>query len=168
MNQDADNALVLLRRRVDEHFVQAQRRSPRAFQCRRGCDGCCHRRFGVFAIEAARVRAALRSLARRDPAVRRRVREQADASAHADRCPMLVDGACAVYDERPLICRSHGLPVKHGPGAIDWCPLNFTDTSPPAASVLDLEAVNRPLAVMATMFDGAGERIALAQLARED
>ena len=83
---------------------------------------------------------------------------------------MLVDGRCAIYDARPLICRSHGLPVAleaEGAGELHWCELNFRDEPPPSASVLRLEAVNQPLAVMALMWDGAGERVDLATLATE-
>jgi Fe-S-cluster containining protein len=46
---------------------------------------------------------------------------------------MLLDGACSVYEARPLICRSHGLPLvlerSKGRQMVDVCPLNFTDGS---------------------------------------
>ena len=103
--------LVQLRRKVDAHFDAAVARSPHAFRCAEGCDACCHVRIGVFAVEAAPIRDALARLAHEDPALRTRVRLQADDPAHAHRCALLVDGKCAVYAQRPLICRSHGLPV---------------------------------------------------------
>lgn len=165
----AAQALSKLRARVDAHFAAAFARTPNAFACRAGCDGCCAPRFSVFEIEASRIRAALAQLDRTDPARRARVRGQASSSAH---CPLLVDGRCSVYEERPIICRTHGLPVLAGdpnrPGAVDHCPLNFTDSGhdPPLASILNLDAVNRPLAVMATLWDGVGARTELAALAR--
>jgi Fe-S-cluster containining protein len=166
-------ALVTLRRRVDAHFDAALARSPGAMQCREGCSRCCHQRFGVFEVEAHRLRAALARLARRDPAQRQRVREQADDPAAAHRCALLVDDRCAVYDERPLLCRTHGLPTRvrddedgMGPGSLRGCALNFTAAEPPAASVLELAAVNAPLSVMARMWDGQGTRVALDGLAR--
>ena len=152
-------ALVTLRRRVDEHFAAAMARSPEAMQCRAGCDGCCRVRISVFAIEAERIAAKLRTL---DPDLRERVRAEAD---DASRCALLVDGRCVVYEERPLICRSHGVPARIG-GRTQCCALNFVEGDPPAASVLQLDAVNQPLAVMATMHDGVGDRIALADLAK--
>jgi hypothetical protein len=171
--------LVKLRARVDAHFEAARARSPAAFACRAGCDACCHQRFGVFEVEAAPIREALADLAVRTPVLRDRIRRQADDPAHADRCALLVDGACAVYDARPLICRSHGLPiaVADPEPRVDHCPLNFTAGAPPPASVLRLDAVNQPLAVLATLWqqarfpgdppwDHSPSRIALADLAR--
>lgn len=143
--------LVQLRARVDAHFDQALARTPAAFQCAAGCDACCHVRIGVFAVEADPIRRALAGLATRDPALRRRVRDQADDPTHQDRCALLVDGRCAVYAERPLICRSHGLPIAvpdptdaSGKLRLDHCPLNFQNQSPPRESILRLDAVNQP------------------------
>jgi hypothetical protein len=165
----AGSALVVLRRRVDEHFGAALARSPAAMQCRDGCSRCCHQRFGVFEVEAHRVRAALARLSRADPVLRERVRRQADDPAALHHCALLVDDRCAVYDERPLICRTHGLPtrvVDEGIASLQGCPLNFTGGDPPAQSVLELAAVNAPLSVMARMWDGCGGRVALEELAR--
>jgi len=143
--------LVQLRRRVDAHWDAAVARTPAAFACAAGCSACCHARFSVFAVEAAPIRQALARLAVDDPALRARVRDQADDPAHRDRCALLVDGRCSVYGERPLICRSHGLPVL-ADGAVDHCPLNFTAERPPSASVLRLDAINQPLALIATLW----------------
>lgn len=166
----AGAALVVLRRRVDDHFAAAMARSPSAMQCRAGCARCCHQRFGVFEVEAHRLRAALARLARRDPAQRERVRGQADDPRAQHHCALLVDDRCAVYDERPMICRSHGLPTlvrdSEGGASLTGCPLNFTTEDPPTPSVLDLQAVNAPLSVMARMWDGQGARVDLADLAR--
>lgn len=178
-----DAVLVQLRTRVDAHFDQALARSPAAFQCAAGCDACCHVRIGVFAVEAAPIRQALARLAATAPALRSRVRAQADDPAHQDRCALLVDGRCAVYAERPMICRSHGLPIAvpdrgedptapSGQLRLDHCPLNFQHEAPPRASILRLDAVNQPLAVLASLWSQADrspefdDRIALADLAR--
>ncbi len=178
--QELAGVLVQLRRRVGAHFEAAVTRTPAAFACRAGCESCCHQRFGVFEVEAAPVRRALAELAARDPALRRRVREQADDPAHADRCALLVDGLCAVYEARPMICRTHGLPIlvrdedgtEDGSTAtdslrVDHCPLNFREHAPPSESVLRLAAVNEPLVVLARLWDG-GQRVELSELARAD
>ncbi len=163
-------ALVTLRKRVDDHFDAALDRSPEQMQCRRGCAHCCHHRFGVFEVEAHRVRAALVRLGRRDPELRQRVRVQADDPATTDHCALLVDDRCTVYEDRPLICRTHGLPTivrdDDGSAKVAGCPLNFTSAKPPNASLLELAAVNAPLSVMARMWDGEGTRVDLADLAR--
>ncbi|MCX4244422.1 YkgJ family cysteine cluster protein [Paraliomyxa miuraensis] len=164
----AGAALLILRRRVDDHFTAAKARSPGAMQCRTGCAACCHQRFGVFEIEAHRVRVALARLARADPALRERVRRQAGDPGAAHHCALLVDDRCTIYEERPLICRGHGLPTRVPGEGLQGCPLNFTTEDPPAQSVLDLSAVNAPLSVMARMWDGEGHRVALSDLAAAD
>lgn len=166
---EAARALVVLRRRIDEHFEAAYDRSQDEMRCGRGCDACCYVRLSVFSIEAQGIERSLAELAQRAPALRERVRRQADDPAAAEHCPMLVDGACAIYDDRPLICRSHGLPIAldgDHEGEVHWCELNFVDAAPPSASVLRLEAVNKPLSVMALMWDEQATRIDLACLAR--
>ncbi|MEM9462704.1 MAG: YkgJ family cysteine cluster protein [Myxococcota bacterium] len=166
----AGATLVVLRRRVDDHFEAAMQRSPEAMQCRVGCARCCHQRFGVFEVEAHRLRAALARLARHDPQKRERVRRQADDPDAMHHCALLVDDRCTVYEQRPMICRTHGLPTlvrdPEGGASLQGCPLNFTTEDPPTASVLDLQAVNAPLSVMAQMWDGQGARVELAELAR--
>lgn len=169
----AKNHLVTLRARVDAHFDAAVARTPDAFECAAGCDRCCHQRFSVFEVEAAPIRGALAELALRDPALRDRIRRQGhdpDASA----CALLVDGRCSVYAERPLICRSHGLPIAvpdrdepDGPLRLDHCPLNFRDQPAPRASVLVLDAINRPLAMLAELDSPGANRVALADLAAD-
>jgi Fe-S-cluster containining protein len=165
---DARAALVVLRRRVEDHFAAAQARTPGAMQCRAGCASCCRARFGVFGVEAERVTAALAELERADPELRARVRAQADDPRH-DACALLVDDRCTVYDARPLICRSHGLAVRIRDDAgerIETCPLNYRDAPAPAPSVLELAAVEAPLSVIARMHDPAAPRVELAALAR--
>lgn len=153
-------------------------RTPDAFACRAGCDACCHRRFSVFTVEAERVRQALQALARHTPTLRERIRRQASDPSASAHCALLVDGRCSVYDERPMICRSHGLPLgwvseddaddgAEGPVlSVDVCALNFREHEIPIESVLRLEAVDAPLAVIAELWDG-GARVELSTLAAE-
>jgi Fe-S-cluster containining protein len=154
--------LVQLRLRVDRHFDEAVARSPASFACGPGCDRCCHQRFSVFEVEAAPIREALADLGRRDPELRRRIREQGrDATRDA------------IYEQRPLICRSHGLPIalrdleapEDAPLRLDHCPLNFREAAPPRASILMLDAVNRPLALLAELAAPGRPRVELAELA---
>lgn len=166
-----DVHLVRLRARVDEHFTQAVARTPEQFACRPGCESCCHHRFSVFEVEAAPIRDALAQLARTDPEARRRVRERGQDS-ELEACALLIDGRCSVYEQRPLICRSHGLPIgvreSDEPGSalrLDHCPLNFLNHEIPRASVLVLDAINQPLAVLAELTAPGQPRVELAQLA---
>lgn len=161
--------LVQLRRRIDGHFEQAVARTPSGFACREGCWGCCRPRFSVFEIEAVGIREALEQIAQTDPELRERLREQGrvDALGH---CALLVDGRCSVYEQRPVICRSHGLAVaitdEDGEVGVAHCELNYVGVEVPRPSVLMLEAVNRPLGVMAEMWVVGGGRVGLDALAR--
>ena len=158
----ADDALVTLRARVDAHFDTAAAQAGDQMRCAAGCEQCCHVDLSVFEVEAARVRDALRRL----PAdLRARVRDQA---AQTERCALLVEGRCTVYEQRPLICRSHGAAVRLDDGRVEHCPLNFTARPPAPATVLRLDAVNRPLSVIATLWHGDGSRVALRTLAAEE
>lgn len=163
-------ALVTLRTRVDGHFDAAHARSPTSFACAPGCESCCHQQLSVFEVEAARIRRALSALEDRDPGLRQRVREQA-AVLDDPRCALLVEGRCSIYAERPLICRSHGLPIAvptpDDPEVleVDHCPLNFTEAPPPRASILVLDALNRPLAVLAELAAPGQPRVPLRELA---
>src|SRR5690242_11175436 len=84
--------------------------------CSKGCAHCCHDYVPIAAEEAFRIAAALR---RRAPAaveaVRRRLvatdartRGMTPEQRRATRlpCAFLEDGACGIYDERPLTCRT--------------------------------------------------------------
>lgn len=167
----AGSALAELRSRVDAHFDRVAEADADAIACAVGCDQCCHVRLSVFSIEAQRIAAALNRIAGRDPALRGRIRRQADDPSHAGKCALLVDGQCSVYAERPMICRSHGLMVVVEDGETTeqtCCPLNYRERGPSPGNALRLAAINRPLSVMARLWDPQedGRRVELAELAR--
>jgi len=127
---------------VDQLTAKLQTRYSKHLVCRAGCAGCCHHHLSVFAIEAEEARAAIEAA----PApIRACVEEQArevikrEAQGEPAPCPMLVDNRCSIYESRPLICRTQGLPLlmeaEDGEREVDFCPLNFTG----AGAVDDLE-----------------------------
>src|SRR5512146_319059 len=92
--------------------------------CRKGCDGCC-RHISLFRVEAVNLAMALRQLPGGDVS---RIREKARASSPDGPCPLLENGACLLYSARPIICRTHGLPIltrEFGDPSVDFCPQNF-------------------------------------------
>lgn len=105
-----------------------------ALACRRGCDACCVDGLSVLPVEAALIEAH----GARPP-----------ARARAGMCAFLdVDGACTVYDARPVLCRTHGLALKSdGASAtrglrvlasdVSACELNYRDRAPAIDEVLD-------------------------------
>lgn len=152
----ARGRLAQLFAKVDAFFASAEAKlgGPDGITCARGCDDCCKRRFSVTSIEAEAIAAELAALpeARRD-AIAARART-ADTA-----CPMLdADGACAVYAARPLICRTHGLPIRFEEPkggrrltVIDACPKNFVGrrlTDLPASVVLDQATLSTIVAAL--------------------
>src|SRR5690349_248274 len=113
-------------------------------RCRAGCDECCRTSLTVTAVEADAVVEAVGAL---DADGRARLARAIDRAA-ADRCAALdADGRCLVYAGRPLVCRSHGVPIRQGE-LIDACRLNFAKRGPAAADpdcVLDQTTLSATL-----------------------
>ena len=136
--------------RADRFFHQEQRARPEHFQCT-GCSLCC---YGLFEISAADIPMLAEGLEKLHPRRRRMIVRRAveiiASSKHPDirdcspaekdeffertasmPCPNLSgSGTCLVYDHRPLVCRTFGLPLREGKRYIgDICDLNFADAS---------------------------------------
>lgn len=150
--------------KVDTFFARAQGKYGEAITCRAGCDDCCRRRFSVTTIEAAAIVEALDRLPAEE---RRRVAARA-ADPEGTVCPALgEDGRCAVYEARPTICRTHGLPIRfteqkagRSLPVVDACPKNFVGRDLGAiepASVLDQATLSTVLVALdAAHADAAG------------
>jgi len=147
----ADETYKRILSRADEFFdsvMQAQRRN---LQCGQGCSLCCYGLFEIGSADVAVIADGLATLnpARRDMIIRRAV-EIVASSDHPnlrectpvekeeffDRtastpCPNLDDqGLCMIYEHRPLVCRTFGLPLRDGSRYIgDICELNFEEAT---------------------------------------
>ena len=119
--------------RVDRLAARLSSRYAQHLVCRSGCSGCCHHHLSVFAIEAAGVREAIEALPDETRVViegqaRNVIAQEAEGQPVA--CPLLVEDRCSIYELRPLICRTQGLPLlleaDDGEQEVDFCPLNFT------------------------------------------
>ena len=164
--------------RVDELCRQVGADWGAHIVCRLGCDSCC-RHLNLFPVEAAALSAALHAL---PPAKVAELQARARCAASDDPCPLLVAGSCQLYAARPLICRTHGLPllIKGADGPqVDYCPKNFAGvTSLPAAAVIDLERLNSALVAINQLYlresrgdaKSSAERLAIAAalLLRDD
>jgi uncharacterized protein len=120
--------------------------------CRPGCSGCC-RHLSLFPVEALALALAAIQL----PAVvRHRLLAAADGLDQTDRCPFLERDRCLVYAARPIICRTHGLPLLilvDGSKRIDFCPENFQGVaSLSGQDVINLELLNQSLAAINALF----------------
>jgi hypothetical protein len=138
--------------RVDELCRRIETDFSAHLACRKGCDACC-RHLSLFPVEAA---ALAHALDRRGAGETGRIRRQARLASEEGPCPLLQEGACLLYEARPIICRTHGLPLLAGSGRdrqLDWCPENFRDVkSLPNAAVIDLDVLNTTLASINSLF----------------
>lgn len=150
--------------------------------CHAGCEACCHAELTVSVVEAETVRRGLLALSdiERD-IVRARGKQMPSGEP---RCVMLGDGGkCAIYDARPLVCRTQGHALRYPDGVIPasalfsrtedgggvtWCPLNYTERLPESHDVLDAERINQILAVVNRRATSSPEkRTSLRELAAE-
>lgn len=122
-----------LRSEVDVKTNELFSRFP--VSCRKGCSSCCTG-IAISAVERA--------------IIEERVDEsgfiggEVSSDVNPSRCHFLIDDACAIYLDRPIICMVHGLPLAYrvieydergeirsrSERSITYCDLNFTDRTP--------------------------------------
>lgn len=154
---------------VDELAAPIAAKHVARLQCRAGCHACCSDGITVFEIEADRIVAKHEALLE-------------NAEPHAEgACAFLDDeGRCRIYEERPYVCRTQGLPLRwideDDDGNVfearDVCPLN--DDGGPPLEELEAEAlwtigpIEQRLADRQRAIDGGeGRRVALRELFRK-
>jgi Fe-S-cluster containining protein len=95
------DSLVALHDEIDrEAGVLAEIHASR-LQCGRGCSACCLDDLNVAWIEAERIRRAHPDLLKEGEP------HEVGACAFLD-----AEGACRIYEVRPAVCRSQGLPLR--------------------------------------------------------
>lgn len=166
MNQQNLNQYRELRVRVDEKFREIHDAYPSEFQCRMGCHSCCKPGLTVNRLEKEALREVV---AARETELRALAAENPFGGK---RCSFLsANGACAVYEARPFVCRTHGAPLQFRPleaaeneRARDVCPLNFKQgiAELPATAVINLDTINTLLALLSQRaFPGDASRTPL-------
>ncbi|MDX2089176.1 MAG: YkgJ family cysteine cluster protein [Kofleriaceae bacterium] len=150
--------------KVDAFFARVETRHGDDMQCATGCSDCCHVRLTITSVEAAAVRTALASW----PPERRAALAANVVGAPADHCAALApNGRCLIYDVRPVVCRSHGAPIRMRQGGlpvIQSCHRNFTRVTPDADCVLDQETLSALTLAVDRASGGDGSRVDLASL----
>lgn len=145
--------------RVDALCSSIERALGGQITCSAGCSDCCTA-ITLFPVEAAAIQSALAALpAEEAAAIRRHVAEQAGG----ERCPLLSSHRCLLYAARPIICRTHGLPILVTEGnsqRVDCCPLNLTASeSLPASAVIGLDRLNTVLVAVNALFLSQTEEV---------
>ncbi len=159
---------------VDGCAAPIERANAGRLACRVGCSDCCVDELTVFTIEAAVIR-------------RHHAALLATGAAHpVGGCAFLdAEGACRIYEHRPYVCRTQGLPLRwlsededaplDDPAVVesrDICPKNV-DGGPPleelaADDCWTLGPFETRLAERQAQLDGGrGERVSLRSLFAE-
>lgn len=93
--------------------------------CKPGCSLCCQVERSVLSVEAFIIEEELKLLSTH------RIRKLRSQHRKNDQtCPLLWSNRCAIYLSRPILCRTHGLPIFYHEAEItfiDYCRLNFAN-----------------------------------------
>lgn len=147
---------------VDQWFAASIASKGDDIQCCSGCSSCCRGLFDITLLDALYVRKGFDGLDNATKqSVLARVEQQMEALRHAwqDMAPPYIintipednwerlmpegdptpcvllgeNGRCLVYENRPMTCRLHGIPLVDVSGEIfddEWCTRNFKKCDP--------------------------------------
>ena len=113
-----------LRQQVDELCDKFTDMHRSQLSCKKGCDSCCES-LRIFPVEYYSIQQELAG--KKIPPIKWHHR-------YSKKCRFLVNSACAIYDSRPIICRTQGLPLlyENSTGTayeLSVCQLNFKGMS---------------------------------------
>ena len=153
--------------KVDGFFNRVAERHGADMKCGSGCSHCCHVRLSITGVEAQAIREAVATWSTE----RQRALADNVASARAHCAALDPNGRCLIYEVRPIVCRSHGAPIRMRDArslpVVAVCSNNFTARGPDAADpdcILDQETLSAMLLAVDRDAGGDGTRIDLADL----
>lgn len=167
------------RAKVDAAVDAIAERRAADLACAPGCSRCCVEGLSVWSVEAHAIEVHLAAQGLRAP-----------PAPPEGSCAFLdAAGQCSIYEARPWVCRTHGLPLRlrepedAGPPRmppagrplpvlddVQICALNFRERPPTPEDTLDGTALQALLLVVEQRFraraglPGAAERVPLASL----
>jgi Fe-S-cluster containining protein len=106
---------------IDKHSAILEVLHKKHIKCKNGCALCCID-FSVFPIEFYFMLNELKE---------QNVKHEPDRDLSTDICIFLLNNSCTIYNQRPIMCRTHGLPLLYAYNNGEWelsaCELNFTE-----------------------------------------
>lgn len=161
----ADPRYLELLNKIDTKAAELEAMHRPHLRCSLACHGCCKPGLTVFPVEAEHIREYLTER----PELLARTLENEKRDPHkGQRCSFLdAKGACLIYPVRPVVCRTHGLPLEIREEERvyrDVCPLNFQEMpleDLPRGGVLNLQLINTLLTLITQ--NSHGERFPLRE-----
>ena len=159
--------------KVDDFSSRIIQRYRKNISCGYGCSDCCQQNLNLLPVEYSFLQKGFALL----PEPMKKIVRNRAAQGLGDYTPCLLldHGACVLYERRPIICRTHGLPLFITEGdkeRRDCCPKNFTSYCLellPQTDFLHLERLNTILITINRGFASltgieSGIRLALNNL----
>ena len=142
------NPIVTLQENASGFFEKIALKHSDKMECKKGCSKCCKTDISIFEIEAERIEEWFHA---QEITEQGRLLELWSTPNVEGYCTFLYNDQCSIYEPRPLICRTQGLPLfVKSENILDYCPLNFKAGDPPKEDWLNLERMNTLLAFAAT------------------
>ncbi|MEA9355681.1 YkgJ family cysteine cluster protein [Bacteriovorax sp. PP10] len=156
-----NNPVVTLQENASGFFDKISEKHSDKMQCKKGCSKCCQTDISVFEIESDRIEDWF---AAQEPVEQQRLLDLWQTPNQETYCTFLYNDQCTIYEARPLICRTQGLPLYvASENVLDYCPLNFKAGDPPKEDWLNLERMNTLLSFAAST-EKKDKRIRLKKL----
>jgi uncharacterized protein len=111
---------IKLREEIDRVCTSLHKLHNEYTCCSLGCDGCCMN-FRLLPLEYYSILNFIKEL---NLIIQNEIENE--------KCPFLINHSCSIYPFRPIICRSHGLPIinmdREGENwELSFCQLNFKE-----------------------------------------
>ena len=111
----------LLLSEIDKHSAALEEVHRKHMKCKNGCSLCCID-FSVFPVEFYFILNELKN---------ENSKREKNGNFNHEVCAFLRNHSCTIYQHRPIMCRTHGLPLVYanddGDFELSACELNFTD-----------------------------------------
>lgn len=110
-----------LRNDIDRRTEYLEDVHIKHLKCKNGCDLCCMD-YRIFPVEFYFILNRIRKNGKNP---------EWEYAENGHICVFLKNNSCTIYNNRPIICRTHGLPLLFANDDGDWelsvCDLNFTE-----------------------------------------
>ena len=121
MNSTLLEKYYQLRSDIDKVLIRLEMQHKSSMKCEKGCDSCCES-LTIFPIEFDAIKKELGNSVV--------LPKKKFLNNYTKSCRFLVKGICSIYESRPIICRTQGLPllyesIKGNDFELSVCKLNF-------------------------------------------